>query len=204
MKKLVLVLAAGISLASAKAQIQYGVKAGANFAKITGSDADGTKGITSFNGGIFVGIPLAHGLSLQPEVLYSGQGAKISYGGGDDSKLKLGYLNVPVLLKYTLPFGVSVQTGPQIGFLLSAKDKATVNGQTASVSVKDEFKSTDFSWDFGVGYVTPFNIGIEARYGLGLSKIGKSDDSSDPTPNIKNGVFSVGLFYVLGGSSKKK
>ncbi|MDR3713683.1 MAG: porin family protein [Puia sp.] len=197
MKKVVLVLVAGISLASAKAQIQYGVKAGANFATITGSDASGAKSITNFNGGVFAKIPLAGSLSLQPEVLYSGQGAKATQDGYE-AKVNLGYLNVPVLVKYNLPMGFSVQTGPQIGFLLSATDK--LNGVSIP-GAKSSYQSTDFSWDFGAGYVTPFNLGIEARYGLGLTKIGKAQDG-DPAPNIKNGVFSVGLFYVLGGGKK--
>ena len=197
MKKAFLVLVAGISLASAKAQVQFGVKAGANFATLSGSDVQGAKTLTGFNGGVFVKLPLVSALSLQPEVLYSGQGAK-STEGSTDVSLNFGYINVPVLAKYTFPMGISVLTGPQIGFLMSAKEKA--DGQ--SVDVKSMLKSTDFSWDFGASYVSPFNLGIEARYGLGLSSIGKAQDG-DPAPNIKNGVFSVGLFYILNGSSKK-
>src|SRR6186713_85007 len=136
MKKIALVLVAGLSLASAKAQIQFGVKAGANFANVT--KVDGSKTLVSINGGVLANIPLAGALSLQPEVVYSGQGAK-----GDGGKTTLNYINVPVLVKYSLPVGVFFQTGPQIGFLTSAKDKAD-GGE--SVNVKDAFKSTDFSW----------------------------------------------------------
>ncbi len=67
-------------------------------------------------------IPLFSTCSLQPEVLYSGQGAKFS-----DSlvtgKLNYGYLNVPVLFKYQHASGLFAETGPQVGFLLSAKEK---------------------------------------------------------------------------------
>src|SRR5882762_6463246 len=117
MKKLALVLVAGISFVAANAQIQFGVKAGANFSNITGGDG---KTLVSFNAGALVKIPLADALSLQPEVVYSGQGAKGS-SNGVDVKQTLNYINVPILATYTLPVGVFFQTGPQIGFLISAK-----------------------------------------------------------------------------------
>lgn len=184
MKKFALVLVAGISLVSAKAQIQFGVKAGANFATITSSD--GAKSLVSFNGGALVKIPLADALSLQPEVVYSGQGAK--FDGGSDH---LNYLNIPILPTYTLPVGVFFQTGPQIGFLLSAKEK--VSGQS-DVDIKSQLKSTDFSWAFGAGYlVTSANIGFNVRYNLGLTKLADGTSS-------KNGVFQVGVFYLFGDS----
>jgi len=194
MKKIALVLVAGLSLASAKAQIQFGVKAGANFANVT--KVDGSKTLVSINGGVLANIPLAGALSLQPEVVYSGQGAK-----GDGGKTTLNYINVPVLVKYSLPVGVFFQTGPQIGFLTSAKDKAD-GGE--SVNVKDAFKSTDFSWALGAGYLIPeVNLGFDVRYNLGLTKLGKTVDGASSFDG-KNTVFQVGVFYLFGGSAKAK
>jgi len=186
MKKLALVLVAGISLATANAQIQFGIKAGANFATIT--SAPGSKTLVSFNGGALVKIPLADAFSLQPEVVYSGQGAK--FDGGSDH---LNYINIPVLATYTLPVGVFFKTGPQLGFLLSAKEK--VDGGS-DVDIKSALKSTDVSWAFGAGYLIPVtNVGIDVRYNLGLTKI--ADGSSS-----KNAVFQVGVFYLFGDSGK--
>ena len=62
MKKLVLILVAGVSFASAHAQIQFGVKAGANISTFTGDDADGSKTMANFNGGVFARIPIAASL----------------------------------------------------------------------------------------------------------------------------------------------
>jgi len=189
MKKLALVLTVfTASIFGVNAQVQFGVKAGANFSTIT--SAPGSKTLVSFNGGALVKIPLVDALSLQPEVVYSGQGAK--YDGG---KTTLGYINIPVLAKYSLPVGVFFETGPQLGFLLSAKDK--VDGQDA-VDIKSGLKSTDLAWAFGAGYVIPdVNLGVDVRYNLGLTKL--ADGSSS-----KNGVFQVGVFYLFGESSSKK
>ncbi|MDO6435284.1 porin family protein [Flavitalea sp. BT771] len=190
MKKLALVLTVfTASIFGVNAQVQFGVKAGANFANITGG---GGKTLVSFNAGALVKLPLADALSLQPEVVYSGQGAKTTISG-TDYKQTLNYLNIPVLVKYTIPAGVFFETGPQIGFLMSAKAKAG----DQSESNKDAFKSTDFAWAFGAGYVIPdVNLGVDVRYNLGVTKIADGSDS-------KNTCFQVGLFYMFGESSKK-
>jgi len=185
MKKLALVLTVfTASIFGVNAQIQFGVKAGANFANLT--NLDGSKSLVNFNGGLLVKIPVADAFSVQPEVVYSGQGAK-----GDGGKLALNYINIPVLATYTLPVGLNFQTGPQLGLLLSAKSKAD-GGE--SEDVKDGFKSTDVSWAFGAGFTIPeVNLGINARYNLGLTNIIKEGGSS------KNTVFQVGLYYMFGG-----
>src|SRR5580692_11570278 len=77
-KKLVLLVLAGSVLATANAQVQFGVKAGANIAGFTGSDASGTSSLVSFNVGGLVKVPISDAFSFQPELVYSGEGAKES------------------------------------------------------------------------------------------------------------------------------
>lgn len=189
-KKLVLLFLAACTLGTANAQIQFGVKAGANFATLT--NTTGSKTLVNFNGGALVKIPLAGALSLQPEAVYSGQGVK-----GDGGSMHLNYINIPVLPTYTLPVGVFFQTGPQLGFLLSAKTK--IDGQPDQ-DVKPFLKSTDFSWAFGAGYlISSTNLGFNVRYNLGLTNVAKDGGSS-----TKNGVFQVGVFYMFGGETTAK
>lgn len=191
MKKLALVLTVfTVSMMGAKAQIQFGVKAGANFANVTNA-GDGAKTLVSFNAGALVKIPIADALSLQPEVLFSMQGVKF-----DGGKYTFNYINVPVLVTYTLPVGVFFQTGPQVGLRLSAKLKEDGGGDT---DAKDFTKSTDFSWAIGAGYLIPgVNLGFNARYTLGLTKIGKDVDGVNYFDG-KNTVLQVGVFYMFGG-----
>jgi hypothetical protein len=197
-KKLVLsALAAFILGTTANAQIQFGLKAGANIAKFTGDDASGFNSQVGFLGGAFVSIPLAGRLSFQPEAVYSGQGAK-GTESGSDFNVHCNYINIPLLLKYTSSVGLYGETGPQIGFLTTAK----VKSGGVSVDDKSDFKSTDFSWAFGIGYLSTANIGIDARYNLGLSNIEASNGGST-TGSLKNAVFQIGLFYVFGDSGKK-
>jgi opacity protein-like surface antigen len=202
-KKLVLLVLAGSVLATANAQVQFGVKAGANIAGFTGSDASGTSSLVSFNVGGLVKVPISDAFSFQPELVYSGEGAKESVtdpvsGNNINATLPLNYLNVPLLFKYTRPFGVYTETGPQIGFLISAHEKSG----GVSEDVKSQFNSTNFSWAFGLGYISPVNIGIDFRYNLGLSNIGKAQDGT--TPNVKTGTFQIGLIYMFGDSGNDR
>ena len=76
MKKLALVILAGISFATANAQFQFGAKGGFNFSTLSGSDIQDAKTLVNFNVGVFARLPLIDRLSLQPELVYSVQGAK--------------------------------------------------------------------------------------------------------------------------------
>jgi hypothetical protein len=64
--------------------------------------------------------------------------------------------------------------------------------------VKDYFKKTDFSWALGIGYQSQSNIGVNARFNFGLSKL-----DEDGEVKMFNRVFQLGLYYLLGSPSKK-
>lgn len=198
MKKLALVFLAGISFATSNAQFQFGVKAGANFSTLSGSDVQDAKSLVGLNAGVFAKLPIAHSLSIQPELLYSGQGAKFDNGTFTETQT-VNYFNIPVLLKYHNFTGFFLETGPQFGFLLSANDKISGN----SASDKAYFKSSDFSWVFGVGYKIPTTqLSIDARYALGISNIEDTDKTGN-TGKIHNGQFQIGLMYALFSVGKK-
>ena len=192
MKKLVfLVFTTGVFF-TASAQIQFGVKAGANFATLTGTGSNGATTNVDFHGGGFAQIPLVNSFFLKPELVYSRQGAKAT-SDGVVYNINQNYLNIPVLAKYQHSSGLYGETGPQLGFLLAAN----VSSGGSSQDVKSSYKSTDFSWAFGVGYKIPLiNAGIDARYNLGLSNIAATQVSGY---SVKNSVFQLGVFYVFGG-----
>lgn len=207
MKKLVLVLIAGVSFAAAHAQIQFGVKAGANLSTFTGNDAQGASSLAGFNGGVYANIPIAKSFSFSPELIYSGKGAKYDATTyTSEFTVHANYLDIPLLVKYTHSSGFNVETGPQVGFLLSAKAKS----QGVSVDDKSAFKSTEFAWDFGIGYdLKSIPVGIEFRYNLGLSNIENTDNNSNSgsgnatsTGTAHNSVFQLGLRYTLFGAKK--
>ena len=144
MKKLftILVLLGTVYTASAQLKshgVMVGLKAGINLANvsISGSGTSITpNSLTRGTVGAFAMIPAGKKFTIQPELLYSGMG--FEYSG---SKAKFDYLSLPVLAKFIVASGFGIYGGPQIGFLLSAKE----DGE----DVKDHIKSTDFSGVFG-------------------------------------------------------
>jgi hypothetical protein len=190
MKKWFLLFLAGICGIAAHAQIKLGIKGGANFSTITSDNYGEIKTISGFNAGALASFPLFKGLSLQPEIMYSGQGAK-SIEANSTANLVMNYMNFPVLLKYSIPAGIFVETGPQIGLLLNAKLKF----YNFNEDEKPNSQSTDFSWAFGLGYlIKDVNLGFDARYNLGLTNF-RSDSY---LREAKHNVIEVGLFYVFG------
>ena len=190
MKKLALVLFAGISFATAHAQVQFGIKAGGNFATQTGSDAGDSKTLFNFNGGVFLKLPVVPGFAIQPELVYSGQGAHYNIDG---SNYHANYLNIPILFKWTARTGPYFETGPQIGFLLSAHH----NLDGVSYDEKRAYKSSEIAWVFGVGYKVPHSpVGIDLRYNIGLTNV-EDNSYTGLDGTIHNNVLQLGLTYVL-------
>jgi hypothetical protein len=74
----------------------------------------------SFHAGGFVNVPISDKFSIQPELLYSAQGEN---GKSIDVTLQNDYINLPVMDKFYVSNNFTIEAGPQIGLLLSAKIK---------------------------------------------------------------------------------
>ena len=200
MKKSIILLISIMAFSGLSAQVQFGIKAGLNISSLSVSngvlgDGESKSSLTTFNGGLFASLPIAESLCLQPEINYSGQGMNVS-GPGETGSLNYDYLNVPVLIKYSHESGLFAETGPQAGFLLSAKGKSNGN----SYELKDGTQSFDFSWALGLGYkLKDLGLGIDVRYNLGLTNTFKNVPDGY---SAKNGVFQIDLFYMFSPGSK--
>jgi long-subunit fatty acid transport protein len=196
MKKVLLSAIAVVAFMSVSAQeTRFGVKAGANLSTF-GGDAEDAKSLVGFQVGGFAEIKLTDKFAIQPEVLFSTQGAKEEGSdlfGSYENKVTLGYLNIPVMAKYYVAEKFSVEAGPQIGFLLSAKSKFEAGGESEKTDVKDAYESIDFGVNFGAGYDFTENLSVGLRYNLGLSNIAKTEDGEDFKMN--NSVFSLSVGY---------
>ena len=188
MKKLMVLLAIGtLGFAPINAQdIKFGAKAGVNFATLQPELTDSR---TSFHLGGMAEIMLSDVFSIQPELLYSAQGAKDQNDTDNNEIFKVDYIIVPVMAKYFVLDGLSIEAGPQLGFLLSAEQED--NGETDDL--KDITKSTDIGFAIGASYKFENGLNLGARYYLGSDV---NDISEDPE-EFKNRVFQISIGYFF-------
>lgn len=190
MKKIsTLVFACFIGAVAYGQGISGGVKAGLNLANQTFSGNGYTTSpsfLPGLHAGAYATIMFSEHFGLQPEVLYSGQGAK-----SGDQKYKVNYVNIPVLVRYSINDMWSLHAGPQFGVLTSAKFTAGSNEQ----DMKDQVKGSDLGIAAGVGVDLPMKLNFSFRFVQGLSNI--NDTESTVTQKNYNLQFSVG--YKLFG-----
>lgn len=157
-------------------------KAGISIADMT--DTQGTTSRIGFVGGLEGEYQASDIFSLSLGVNYSQEGFKMK---NSDNKIKLDYINVPILANVYLTKGLAVKVGVQPGF--NVGNSVTVDGNTMSSSKKDYdgIKSVALSIPVGLSYEIS-NVVLDARYNWGMTKAFDGLDS-------KNSVFQVTIGY---------
>ena len=143
MKKISIMIIIALTSASAFCQsVSLGPKVGLNISNYTGGDLESNALIGVHLGGI-LNLGLGKSFSLQPEVLFSTQGAKI-VTNSQKKDFKTTYVAVPVMAKFKSAAGLYFEIGPQVSFRTSEDipDKTI-----------DQFsKNLDLAVGVGVGY----------------------------------------------------
>lgn len=170
MKKIILTVAAVFALGTASAQdMKFGAKAGylnSNF----GGDAD-TDARSSFYIGGLVDFTISEKFHVQPELLYSMEGA-------DNDETDLSFVRIPVMAKYYVADGFNIQAGPQFGFVAGGG------------AIKDNLKSFDYGLGFGAAYELESGLFFDARYNFGMANLSDVDGV-----DINTTSFGIGLGY---------
>lgn len=216
MKKLFFIAAITVMAVSASQaqEVRLGAKGGVNLASIGGDNTDGLDGLTGFHIGALVEVPVSERFAVQPEVLYSAQGAKteLTESFNDVSfkltgKTKLDYINIPIMAKYYVVDGLAIEAGPQVGFLVSANAETELDldgvdpaiadliedeFESGDIDISDNTKGIDFGVALGASYRLNMGVFFGARYTLGLSNINDFEGS-----NVKNqnNVFQLSAGY---------
>ena len=194
MKKLFFVPLILISTGLFAQRFQLGIKGGVNISNFVGSSPNNVdnKAIVGFHAGAMLPLWFGKYIALQPEVLFSSQGAKVN-NAGNEGNFRVSYLTIPVLLKGRFDGGFYLEAGPQIGFRVNDNipaSQATVSGW-----------NTDLAVDAGLGYHGAAGFGIGARYCVGLSKVA-TFNINNTQPKYRNGVAQLFIFFTLFNSQK--
>jgi hypothetical protein len=180
----------------AQGNFSAGVKGGVNFSKLAfDPEQEGCCDTrTGFIGGLFVVAPISETISIQPEFLYSMQGAKFEFEGFEE-ELQTDYFQVPILVRADFGSNASVRPfvlfGPAFGFNVKARDKF----EDEDDDIKEDVKNLDVAFAIGAGL--QFGSGsIEARYTHGLTNA--NEDSDEEGVKVKHRVFSVLVGFRFG------
>ncbi len=227
MKKLILTLAVLVAATGAFAQINFGVKAGGNLATISGMSSE-ENGLDwgdlakvtpsqsmklGFNVGAWAEYMVMPMFGVQVELNYSMQGVNTKIETSSeflgnaatsttDTKWSAGYVNIPILAKAHFA-NLAAFVGPQLGFAtgfnststVKTDDKTTINDPEAV----EDYSGFDFSLVVGAQYKLTANIGVDARYNIGLTNVFptlKNDEGEVTREGFgKQGVLQIGVFY---------
>lgn len=202
------------------AQASVGFRGGLSMASVSGDDVEDLTSTTGVNIGAFVNFPVSDIVSIQVGAGFAQKGAE-----EDDeavsidafpTKIRVNYVEVPLLLKIAPPTSGSVAfnlfVGPAIGFKAGCS-VSVIGGPEVNPLGEDsldcddpeldiQLTSTDFGAMGGVGVDIAVgdrtSLVIQGFYNLGLTNINDTDAEDE---SAKNGAFSLlaGLSFTVGG-----
>jgi Outer membrane protein beta-barrel domain len=185
----------------------FGLRVGANFFTINGktinnNDLD-NKLLPGFHAGINAEIPAGAGFYVQPGVLYSMKGAKFN----DNSKVRLGYIEVPVNLIYKPLLGTGNMVlgfGPYVAFGITGNIEAANGTRTDidfgsdynGINPATQFKSFDAGGNLLAGYEFTNKFSLQLNAQLGLVNINKKASGPfDDNTRWRNTGWGVSVGY---------
>ena len=184
---------------TASAQFKFGIVAGMNMSKL--SFDDGKYFNSEHRAGWYVGpkvwfnIPIV-GLGVNASAQYSQRRMNVKSGDGEDAvsdSKNLNTIEIPINVRYTLGLGsiasVYAETGPQFGFNVGNK----------TVSEVAKFKSSNVTWNVGIGARVLGHLEAGVGYNIALSKFGELvPDALTGTKNdFKSNTWQVQVAYLF-------
>ena len=160
------------------------------------------KNIMSFQLGAFFSFDLSDHFAIQPEIYYVMRGTRTSafidtLDKEIKLKLKVDYIDIPVLLKFKIPVGNKIKPflfiGPYMGIRLNARSfYENLFRNPAEVNYNTAIQSQYVGLVVGGGFefkLKSMKLILEGRYNLGISGI---NSASSPVP--KEYITEVSLY----------
>lgn len=184
---------------TASAQFKFGIVAGMNMSKL--SFDDGKYFNSEHRAGWYVGpkvwfnIPIV-GLGVNASAQYSQRRMNVKSGDGEDAvsdSKNLNTIEIPINVRYTLGLGsiasVYAETGPQFGFNVGNK----------TVSEVAKFKSSNVTWNVGIGARVLGHLEAGVGYNIALSNFGElvPDQLRGTKNDFKSNTWQVQVAYLF-------
>lgn len=181
-------------------KVQFGIKAGFNYANVYDTEGDefSADGKFGYAGGVFLAIPIGKYLGFQPELLYSQKGFQATGSIlGFDYKYThtANYLDIPLMFAFKpVPF-FTILAGPEYSYLLSYKDQfaSTIYSYDQEQEFKnDNVRKNTFGFIGGID-VNFNNFVIGGRAGWDFYK--NNGDGTSTTPRYKNAWYQATIGF---------
>ena len=207
MKFLLVFFVATMTVSTATAQINLGVKGGLNFVNMAfGSPTfipTQNQYRLSYHVGIYEQSDINDRFSIRPELLFSNKGFRSGDALGK-SNVNLYYLSLPILAQYRIWDQLSVVLGPEVSYLLFARARTNAGSVNLS-SVWD--RTLDVGIAAGLDYQVNEEVELGVRYTQGLLNVMSGEslvpaDELDPVLEAidwksQNRVFQLSVAYRL-------
>ncbi len=174
-------------------KFNFGIKAGTDLHKIQGKSFD-EEFKFGYNVGAYAEVKVKK-IGIQPEIYFSQVNARTGTGisdlnptGSTITKIKLSYLNIPILANLYFNPNVALQVGPQVGILVNQDVSLYQNGV-------DAFKKGDFSLVGGL-QIKILKFRVFGRYVVGLND--KNDiKNTSSSEKWKSQTIHLGIGYTI-------
>jgi hypothetical protein len=151
-------------------QINFGIKVGFQPTTTSTNTDSEPKWRPSYLGGIYGNLLLSKKFSLTTELIYADKGQKVNFSefNNPDIFYHRTYLNIPLLLQYSINPKLALHAGGEAGFLLASYAKRFDN----KFNTKSYFgNSLDIGIAAGASYKIDSRFNIVLRYTYGLSNV---------------------------------
>ncbi|MCC3155881.1 PorT family protein [Hymenobacter sp. 15J16-1T3B] len=214
MRKIVLLISGLLLTEGACAQsngVHFGLRAGLSLATLDGTINEGARYQPGLAAGVLMQWRPSPGFALQPAVVFAQQGCRSKYvlaGTPLDNRVRLNYLNVPVLAKVYLGSGLHLDFGPQLGVLLTARRRGQVGYSpmrgyiTTNADVRSDYRN-DVAFCAGLGADLPNGLILAARYNHGFTDINNNEVDqlarrAGGIGGLYNRALDVSVGYLFG------
>ncbi|RQP19672.1 porin family protein [Parapedobacter defluvii] len=180
----------------AQKRVSPGIRAGVNVATLSNINADFK---TDFYAGGILSLNLGQRYTLQPELIYTRQGANhvvfVDEETGQPSReenVTIQYLSLGVINKFYFVEGFHGLVGPSLDMKIG-KNFPRIDFDD------DDYGGVDLGIALGLGYTLPFGLTVEGRFKTGLLDAFNNDYFlgifDDPDKVSLNRVFQIGVSY---------
>ena len=173
-----------LAVASADAQVAFGIKGGLNLTTLDVKDPElSYESKTGYHAGIFLRSRMDK-VAIQPELLLFTQQGNLESSFFGTARESFTYLSIPVILKFYPVGGLNIQLGPQFGFLIDGEREYDNFLSSGTEDITDHYKKSDVSVSVGGGYDFGFGLGLDVRYNIGVKDINDAADGQEARSRI--------------------